>query len=547
VTSTNSAPTAVPDFSGNITEMLAHRVMREPEAVFLRTLHGDLTFSEVQHRAALLAGSLQRLGIEPGTSVALLMRNSLEQVLVWFALARLGAVHAPMNTALVGVQLEHALRVSESRFVVVDSALRPALDAVIDRIGAVNTVIEFGAPNAGVEGATRRAYELFDLASLWDTGAAAPIHAGDDLDAATMLFTSGTTGVSKACVLSHRYLARQGQLHARQFGLRADDVLYCPFPLFHIDAATLTVVAALAVGATAALGERFSASRFWDEVRTFDASVFNFMGATLTILWKREPADTDRHHRVRLAWGVPMPDWKAGWEQRFGIPLYEIYGLTDGGICVYDPLDGTQRPGACGKVIDEYEIRIAETDGGHARLEPPAIGEILVRGREPGLTMTEYYGMPEATARTIDVEGWVHTGDLGSLDEDGYLTFHGRMSDSIRRRGENIAAYEVEQIVEAHPGVREVAAIGVPSELTEEDVKVCVVLKPGARLTHQELHAFCRETAPAFMVPRYIEFVETLPKTPTQKVEKFRLKEVGVSEHTWDADQSARKATPARG
>lgn len=315
-------------------------------------------------------------------------------------------------------------------------------------------------------------------------------------------------------------------------------MLYCPFPLFHIDAATLTVAAALAVGATAAIGKRFSASGFWQEVRAFDATVFNFMGATLSILWKRPPAADDRTHRVRLAWGVPMPSWQDGWRERFGFPLFQVYGLTDAGVPVYDPIDGTRRRGSCGRVIDQFDVMIAPLPAEQPGTDAldSGIGEILVRGREPGLTMTGYHGMPEATATTIDGDGWVHTGDRGSMDGDGYLTFHGRLSEAIRRRGENISAYEVEQLIDSHPAVLESSAIGLPSELTEEDVKVCVVLKPGTELTAGQLHDYCREHAAAFMIPRYIEFMDSLPKTPTEKVEKFRLRQAGVTPATWDAD-----------
>ena len=355
----------------------------------------------------------------------------------------------------------------------------------------------------------------------------------DDLAAATVLFTSGTTGVSKGCVLSHRYLVRQAQLHVDNLRLTADDVLYAPFPLFHIDAATLTVVAALSVGATAAIGHRFSASGFWDEARAFGTTVFNFLGATLTILWKQQPSNRDRDHRVRLAWGVPMPEWKSGWEQRFGFPLYELYGLTDAGIPAYDSLDQPKRPGSCGRIIEQFDLTIVD----HHDLAVPigTVGEITVRGREPGLVMNEYWAMPEATAHAFR-GGRFHTGDLGHLDADGYLYFHGRAHDAIRRRGENISAYEVEQVLTLHPDILEAAAIGVASELTEQDVKACVVLRPGATLTPDQIRDHCLANAPTFMAPRYIEFLPSLPKTPTQKVEKFRLEAEPLTPATWDSE-----------
>jgi crotonobetaine/carnitine-CoA ligase len=472
-----------------VIELLTAQADRTPDKVFIRTAEGDFTYAEVLAHTERLAAGLASLGVRPGEPVTVLMRNSAEAVFTWFAINRLGAVHVPINTALVGTGLAHTFHTTKARFTIAD----PDLAAMVPD-SANTTVI---------------------LSGMSDEGSS-PVVTRDPLEPAIMLFTSGTTGVSKACVLSHRYVVRQGQLHAQYLGLSSEDVLYCPFPLFHVDAVTLTVVAALAVGATAALGRRFSASGFWDEVRRFDATVFNFMGATLTILWKQPASPADRAHRVRMAWGVPMPAWQEDWEKRFGFPLSEIYGLTDGGIVAYDPLDTPKRPGTCGKVIPEYDVTIDAAFG--------EVGEILIRGHEPGIVMTEYYGMPDATREAFR-NGWLHTGDLGALDEDGYLTFVGRAKDCIRRRGENISAYEVEQVVESHPAVLEAAAIGVPSELSEEDVKVCVVLRPGATLTTAELIAHCAAHAAAFMVPRYVEFLPELPKTPTEKVEKFRLKQ----------------------
>jgi crotonobetaine/carnitine-CoA ligase len=521
--------TDLPAPGATITALLERAAASAPSSVFLRTEEGELDYGSALDRSARLATALGELGVRRGTPVALLMGNGIDQILLWFALARIGALHVPLNSALVGDRLVHALNVCAAELLVVDHDLLPGAASALRGLRSLRRTVvrgpRSGLPDTGLP--------VTDFAALCTPRPPAPAAQVDELAPATLLFTSGTTGVSKACVLSHRYLARQGQIHARHLGLGAEDVLYTPFPLFHIDAATLTTVAALAVGATAALGRRFSASRFWDEVRRFDATVFNFMGATLTILWKRPPTPADRDHRVRMAWGVPMPAWKAGWEERFGFPLLQVYGLTDGGVPVYDDLEAGQRPGACGRVIPEFELRIADENG--MMLPAGRTGEILVRGREPGLVMNGYHAMPEATAAVFR-DGWLRTGDLGRLDEDGYLYFAGRSSDSIRRRGENISAFEVEELAEGHPDVVEAAAVGVPSELTEEDVKIFVVRRPGSTLTAAELHAHLRRVSPRFMVPRYIEFADSLPRTPTEKVEKFKLHERGNGPRTWDAE-----------
>ncbi len=295
------------------------------------------------------------------------------------------------------------------------------------------------------------------------------------------------------------------------------------------------------MGATAAIASRFSVSGFWEEVRAFDATVLNFMGAMITLLWKQPPESTDREHRLRLAWGVPMPTWEQKWLERFGFPLYEVYGLTDAGVVCYDPVDRPRRPGTCGRVIDEFDVAIGSSAG--ELLAPGERGEILIRAKEEGTVMTEYLAMPAETAEAFR-GGWFHTGDLGRLDADGYLSFDGRSTDSIRRRGENISLTEVETAVLEHPDVVEAAAIGVPSELTEEDLMVVVVQRPGSALTQERLAEFCTERLPAFMVPRYIELAAALPKTPTEKIEKFRLREQGVTTQTWDREADRRASAP---
>jgi crotonobetaine/carnitine-CoA ligase len=314
--------------------------------------------------------------------------------------------------------------------------------------------------------------------------------------------------------------------------LRADDVLYCPFPMFHIDALVLTIVPAMVLATTAAIGTRFSASGFWDEIRRTKATVFDFMGATLTMLHKRPPDDDDSHNPARLAWGVPVPPGiAADFERRFGVQLVELYGSTDAGIPIYHPVDVPRRDRSCGRVIPEYDVRLVDPLDND--VPTGAVGEILVRAKEPALMSDGYYGMPQATAASRR-DGWFHTGDLARCDADGYYYFVGRNSDSIRRRGENISAFEVEEVVKLHPDVLDAAAYGVPSELTEEDVMVAVVARPGHRLDPQHLVDFCLERMAVHMVPRYVQVLDALPMTPTEKVEKSRLRHTGITDTTWD-------------
>lgn len=491
----------------SLPEALAQQSRANPARTFLRTADGSIDYLEANHRVDRYAGGLGKAGIGPGDRVVLFMENGIEQVLLWLALNRLGAVSVPVNSGLVGDVLVRAVRLVRPAAAVGDADLVPALGRATEAAG-LSCPILTGA--ADLEGPAHEG----------------PFPVEDPLAPAVMLFTSGSTGVPKACVLSHHYLIRQSQLHAKYLGFHAGDVLYTPFPLFHIDAATLTTGAALVTGATAALARKFSASGFWGDVRRFDATVFNFMGATANILWKQPPSPADRDHRVRMAWGVPLPVCAPRWEERFGFPLVEVYGLTDAGVPAYQPLDAaSRRPGSCGRIIDEYQVRIA--DG--------AVGEILIRSDEPGLVMNEYFDMPEATQRAFR-DGWFHTGDLGRLDDEGNLYFVARGKEVIRRRGENIAASDIEEAINRHPDVMESAAIGVPSELSEDDVKACVVPRRGTSLGPADVLAHCRETLPRHMVPRYIEIMAVLPKTPTEKIERFKLAAEPFTPTTWEAD-----------
>lgn len=518
-----------------LSDAFAEQAQARPTKTFLWTPEETLTYAEADARVEAYAAGLQSSGVGPGDRVLLLMTNSAAQVLVWLALDRLGAVDVPVNTALSRHLLARAVRTVGPVLVVVDAELVGDLAGALEG-GAHESIATYVHGDLEVARADLPAARA--LTDLAVEGASVECPQPGELDPAVILFTSGSTGVPKACVLSRRYVVRAGELHVKYLELREDDVLFTPFPLFHIDAATLTVSAAIAAGATAALSKRFSASGFWDEVRASGATVFNFMGATANILWKRPPSAQDTDHAVRMAWGVPMPACEPGWQARFGFPLVEVYGLTDAGVPVYQDIHRPRVAGSCGRVIDEYDLRIADEAGDP--VPTGEVGEILLRGREPGLLMTEYFGMPDTTEHAFR-GGWFHTGDSAHLDTDGNVFFASRAKEVIRRRGENIAATDVEAAIDAHRDVQESAAVGVPSELSEDDIKVFVVLQPGSRLTPQDVHKHCTSLLPKYMVPRYVEIVDELPKTPTEKIERARLAARPLDSATWDADARLRR------
>lgn len=496
--------------------LLERRAARDGQKDFLRFHETRVTYADFATLARDYAARFSALGVVQGEVTPTFFPNGAPAAAAWFALMRLGAVWAPINTEFRGEQLVRALAMTRARRIVVDERYLQVVAGVVPLVSNIEEVIVHGRVVLPVIAGVR-VLRLEDL-PRGDTPLIAPVAPSD---VAMIQFTSGSTGVSKAVQLSHGYLVGQARLTSKYFDLRGDDVVYCPFPLYHWDATIGTVMGALVRGATAALADRFSVSRFWDDVRAFEATMFDFMGATLTFLYERPPTPDDRRHKVRLAWGLPMPEFRAEFEARFGFPLLEGYGSTEGGVCVFQELGKVYPKGSCGKLAPEFELRLIKDDGSPAATGE--VGEIVTRPHDPTLMMSGYLNMPEVNAELIR-DGWYYTGDLGRLDQGGCLYFAGRKKDIIRRRGENISALEIEREVAAHPAVLEVAAFGAPSPFTEEDVAVAVVVRPGARLDENELKAFCEGRMARYMAPEHVLFLEALPKTPTEKVAKPELK-----------------------
>jgi crotonobetaine/carnitine-CoA ligase len=317
-----------------------------------------------------------------------------------------------------------------------------------------------------------------------------------------------------------------------------DDVFFTSLPMFHANARILCVYPAMLLGTKVVVYERFSASRFWDRLKKAKATVFNSLGAMANFIYNqpRKPDDADNPARVCMAYPMPKEIYE-DFEKRFNLKVVEGYGLTELAIITYNPWDAP-KVGSCGKATKSFEVAIVDEND---FLVPAGVaGEIVARGRVPWATALGYYNMPEKTVELFR-NYFTHTGDAGYLDEEGYLYFVDRIKDYIRRRGENISSFEVERTINAHPKVAESAAISVKSELAEDEVKIVVVLKKGEKLTPEELLAFCEPRMPYFAVPRYVEFVESLPKTPTDRVQKNLLREAGITANTWDREKAGYK------
>lgn len=511
----------------SVIEALKKQCAESPEARFLSFHDREISYGEFDRLVSSATSGFAQEGLVAGDLVAIFMRNSLEELQAVFALARLGAVPVLVNTEYRGELLRHVFVDSRARFVLADESLA---ERVQDVAGSCPDLEGMFVSGAVMPPGSLPAKLLSEIAGE----AEAPTRQFALRDPFVVLYTSGTTGPSKGVIVSHGHALTFASDWVRTMEFTGRDVLFSPLPLFHGIGFLLGVLPTLLTGASMHIVERFSASRFWDDVRRCEATVAHIIFSIAPILLSAPPDPVeDRRHSLRAAYIGPSK-LSAEFEERFGAPLVEVYGQTETGIVALGPL-GKVRPGSCGQVNDmHFEVAIVNDDD-----SPVAVGEtgeIVVRPRYPFSMMSGYLNRPEATAAAYQ-NLWHHTGDRGRFDEDGWLYFVDRAKDCIRRRGENISSYEVELIAVGHPDVVEVAAIPVPSELEEEEVKVWIVAHDAGAFDYADFVTFCEREMPTFMVPRFIEVVEALPKTPSQKAMKYELRargNQGLTKATWD-------------
>ena len=520
-----------------LADILRERATTHRNETFVKFRDGSLSFGDVEQMSARLARGLADHGVAQQDHVAVMLPNCADFLYVIFALARLGAVAVPISTDYKGDLLRHVLVTSDSTRLIVDEPFAERIAAVEQELPDLRSVVV--RTDRGVDRSLRTpARRMDDVLANADDAPRAPVRFGD-LQA--IMYTSGTTGPSKGVMVPHA-LALTCAIDSMKFmAHQPDETIYCPLPLYHAAALWDGMMLALIAGSPLAVVERFSASRFWDDVRAFGATQAMGVFDTLAILMNRPPSADDRNHPLRRFYmGKSVLD--QAFFERFGVHTIETYTSTEVGIGTASPF-GEWRLGSCGKPNDErHEVMVV--DDQDCQAPPGERGEIVVRCRQPYVITSGYYNFQQATADAFR-NLWFHTGDRAYTDEDGYFYFVERMKDSIRRGGESISAFEVEQAVNIHPAVLESAAFGVPSELEEDELKVAVVVRPRAEFDPEALVAHCRDRLPRFMVPRYIEVVGELPRTGTGKVAKHILRtqgDGGITNSTWDSKPSSGKA-----
>lgn len=516
--------------SQTLHQVLARRVAGDGEAPWIVGAQRSWTYRDVDSMSNRVANGLAALGIARGDTVLAMLPDCVEFVALWCGLAKLGAVQVPVNTHLRGNVLTHVIGDSRARTMIVHAQFVDRIAGVA--LGRVESLVVLGEMPDGWPNALAHLTH-----SPFDALLEAPDIAVNDGPAATdlvaVLYTSGTTGPSKGVMITHIQAYEYARSVVELLELVPGDVYYAPLPLFHIAGQWGVVYAACLAGARAVLPRPFSTGAYWTDVRRHGATATFLLGAMANFLFQQPETDDDAGNPLQRALVVPLLPEIEAFKHRFGCLVSTTWGATEFNVPTRSTFE-LANSRTCGRVAeDRYEVRIVdELD----REVPPGVpGEAVVRPREPWITMAGYWGHPDWTAaawRNL----WLHTGDMLMRDEAGNLYFVDRTKDAIRRRGENISSMEVEQEIVAHPDIVECAVVPVASEHTEHEVMAVVVPHPGAALDPVELVEFLAPRMAYFMVPRYVEVVDALPKTQTGKIRKYALRERGLTPQTWDRE-----------
>lgn len=472
------------------------------------------------------------LGVKKGDKVCAFLRNSIEHIYAFYGTAKIGAVFVPINIQIQQDQIAHVINNSDAELLIMEGDALGQITAIRNKIPRVKTLVVCGEANP--------AAGIVPFAQLPGASPQALGIQVNSFDLAALLYTSGTTGPAKGAMVSHQYYIAGGELYCKLLNLTASDVCRAALPLYHTVGQIHGILSPLLVGAKVVLTEKFSVSRYWGDVRRDRITCDVLTGTQATFLYQAPAKPDDARSGMRMIMIFPVPaDIAVAFEKRFNLKILNAYGLTEALLPLGAPTEGLNKVGSLGKATD-YEVRIA--DDSDNEVPDLDVGNILVRPTSVSrLVFDGYYKMPEATAEVLK-HCWFHTGDMGYRDADGFIWFSGRKKDVIRFRGENVSPHQAESAISSHPKVAECAVIGVPSGVgEEEDVKALVRIKDGETLNPEELMRFCEEKMTWFMIPRYVEFVTSLPRTATDKIEKFKLKENWKSAQTWDREAAGYK------
>ena len=493
----------------------------------------NLSYANLVGCANAYARGLIRLGIRKDDVVAMLCENCVAQVHTEFAAARIGAIEVMLNTGLKGTFLAHQLRDSGAKVLIVERALLPNVLAVLSEVPSLESIVLLDSDPYGDQ-VPSRAIPILPF-SVLDQHSESDITGIDPpqwTDTCAIVYTSGTTGLSKGVQLSNNYICLFAELESRIWYRDKSDVFYSTGPLFHLAGKGIGVLGSIYRGVRCVQEERFSASTFWRRVREENATATVMLGSVAMLLWGRERSDDEG---IRTVVGIPIPaDLHRPMEQRWNCTFECAYGLSECAPVVCTGPDAPMKPGSSGKVTsDYYDVRIF--DDNDCELPAGQVGEVVVRQLRPYSMLDAYWKNPDATLASMRNQ-WFHTGDLGRFDSDGYFYFVDRSKDYMRRRGENISSFEVESALARHPAILDTAVVSAASEVGEDEVKAFITLRPEMAIDFSELIAFCVDNMPYYAVPRYLKVLDELPRTPSGKVQKGPLR-VRPNTECWDRER----------
>jgi carnitine-CoA ligase len=515
-----------------VTALIESGADRHPDKVALRSPDEQYTYAELRHTALQVGAGFRALGLERQQPVLLMLDNHVEHMLCDLGAALIGGIQVGVNPAFKGNMLSYIINNSLAEIMVIEECYCERLAAIADELTTLQRVVVRGGSGADLQGR----FAVTSFAELLSNEPVSPVHA-NPWDIYGIMYTSGTTGPSKGVMINHAGIF--SHFHPVHFGgVGTDDITMVALPLFHMAAQAL-VFNALSAGASAVIFDGFHATKFWDEVREYECTFTLLLGTMANFLYRQPETDRDADNPLTRVLMVPVIPEVEEFTQRFGVEIGTAYGMTEASTPVFAPW-GTAKPGACGFIRGDFEAQLVNEHD--IEVKPGEIGELLLRPKEPWILMAGYYNMPEATSaawRNL----WFHTGDALFQDTEGQFHFVDRRKDAIRRRGENVSSFEVEAEINSHTAVMESAAIAVPSEHTEDDIMAVIVLKEGQSVGHAELIDYLLDRLPYFMVPRYLEFRDALPKTASQKIRKAVLREQGLTEQTWDREAAGIKVT----
>ena len=507
-----------------IGELIRSRGAARPDDLAVEVAGRKLTYGELDRLSNRVGANLAALGVVKGDRVASFAYNSVEQLLTWFGCMKIGAVWVPLNIALTGGDLAHSLSDAAPCVLVIDADTRSKIDELAAKQELNLRLFQIGNPSAAG----------FD-ALLDETAVLPQVEVGPG-DPAVIIYTGGTTGMPKGVELPHFAWIAAGYRYCEAFDVRPDDVHYSVLALFHNGGLMIGCIGPLVAGIPTHIERWFSVSRFWPRVRETGATIIDPIGTMVTLLCQQPESDRDRDHRVRVSLGVlgqVPPSVGQTFRHRFGFDVINVYSLSEtGGVLIVYNKAGSPKPDANGKGWDWCEVAILDRQD--RQMAPGQIGEICLRPKRPFTFMLSYFNQPQ---RTLECwrNLWLHTGDLGYLDEEGYLYFTGRQAHWLRTRGENVSAYEVESVLSRFDGVEEVVVVGVPAELGEEDVKAFIRLEPGASFDPAAMVRWASAELAAFKLPRYVEVIDEFPRSAAKReVERHKLKAF-TNEGSWDA------------